>query len=1067
MSVLVIASTLISIDVASAQTYNVLHTFPSCSSNAGLFSALVEGADHHFYGTTNVADGIGGTIYKISPTGDVTVLHTFVGAPTDGSNPTASLVLAGDGNFYGTTAAGGSSDGGTLFRMTPGGVVTIVHMFAGGSADGWNPSTLIQATDGNLYGITASGGAHNAGTAFRITVAGELALLYSFAGGSADGSNPTTLIEAADGTFYGMTSGGGATDNGTVFRMTSSGTVTFLFGSFPGVMQSGSSFFGSRPGGDLVQGSDGNFYGTIHDVSSPFASVGTVFKITPDGTFTNLVNLPGQQASPLIQATDGNMYGVAFNGYSQMNETLPERRFFRLTPGGVLSILHYATETGCISPSSAMTQGTDGKLYGTTGAGVVYRLGVPPTVSPMNAGTIIGRTVRFTAHTLAGPEASFQWQVWVTGATEFTNIVDGGPYSGATTATLSVTPAVAEPNRFTLRAIVTGASGSESTDFATLAIRNPGVVADLNGDGRTELLVFRPGATINWLARSPAGAYGTRFSGSWGLYGDVPVAGDYDADGVMDFAVYRPANSTWYVSKSSDPMVPIILQWGMTGDLPVPGDYDGDGQTDVAVFRPSTGVWFVTTSSSNYTALITYALGEGTDVPVPSDYDGDGKTDVAVYRPSTHMWFIRNSGSDTALSRQWGLDGDTPVPGDYDGDRRSDIAVYRPNFGVWAILLSTTNYSTSLEKQWGIVNDIPVPGDYDADARIDPAVFRPSNATWYILRSSANYSTSQTRQFGESGDVPVPNATVAHALAAAASGPSTSTQTNRARLSDFDRDGTADLTVYPPSIGFWNMRFSSVHYAASGSVQWGLSGDRPVPADYDGDGTTDVAVYRPHSGTWYVMRSSTSFSTSMVRQWGLAGDVPAPADYDGDGKTDPAVYRPANGVWYILKSSTNYAAWLEVQWGLSDDVPVPGDYDGDALTDLAVYRPSTGEWFIKHSRTGYTTSVSYQWGLPGDSVVPGEYDGDGRTDLAVFRPSTGQWFVKYSRTGYGTSSVFQWGLSGDVPVPSDFDSDGKTDYAVWRPSTGEWYLMKSSSNNTSYDQLQWGLSADIPTLKHP
>ena len=170
------------------------------------------------------------------------------------------------------------------------------------------------------------------------------------------------------------------------------------------------------------------------------------------------------------------------------------------------------------------------------------------------------------------------------------------------------------------------------------------------------------------------------------------MPGDYDGDGRMDIAVYRPFGALVHSEVDYQLHCQRDVSMGTPGDIPVPGDDDGDGSTDVAVYRPSNGTWHILQSNSGFTAGAGYVWGAAADVPVPGDYDGDGKTDIAVYRPSTAHWFILKSTTGfTAWSTyQWGSTGDIVVPADYDGDRKTDVAVYRPSNGTRYILLSST-----------------------------------------------------------------------------------------------------------------------------------------------------------------------------------------------------------------------------------------------------------------------------------------------------------------------------------------------------------------------------------------
>jgi hypothetical protein len=263
--------------------------------------------------------------------------------------------------------------------------------------------------------------------------------------------------------------------------------------------------------------------------------------------------------------------------------------------------------------------------------------------------------------------------------------------------------------------------------------------------------------------------------------------------------------------------------------------------------------------------------------------------------------------------------------------------------------------------------------------------------------------------------------------------------------SDFDGDGSSDLSVFRPSAGKWYVDKSS---GGSSTVAWGNATDIPVPGDYDGDGTTDVAVYRPSSGKWLIQDSGGGTQTVA---WGNATDIPVPGDYNGDGKTDVAVYRPSSGKWLIEDSG---GGTQTIAWGNATDIPVPGDYNGDGKTDVAVYRPSSGKWLIQDSGGGTQTIA---WGNATDIPVPGDYDSDGKTDIAVFRPSSGKWLI--DKSAGGTQTV-AFGAASDIPVPGDYNGDGKTDIAVFRASSGKWYVNGGATTS-------WGTHGDIPAEVPP
>ncbi len=323
---------------------------------------------------------------------------------TDGAVPYAALIQATDGNFYGTTPTGGAnltdcgSEGcGTVFKITPAGKLTRLYSFCSqqNCTDGSQPvAGLLQATDGNFYGTTYSGGANDVqpctggcGTIFKITPAGTLTTLYSFCSltNCADGAVPLgTLIQATDGNFYGTTSGGGANSepfDGTVFKINPAGNLTTLY-SFCSLTNCAD---GANPFAGVVQATDGNFYGTTQyggTINACNGPCGTVFTITSGGSLTTLHSFDGTDGNypvaGVIQASGGTFYGTTPGGRGTCCGTI-----FAITSGGTFSLLHTFKGTDGDGPDAKVIQATDGKFYGTTVAGGAHRYG---TVYKITAG---------------------------------------------------------------------------------------------------------------------------------------------------------------------------------------------------------------------------------------------------------------------------------------------------------------------------------------------------------------------------------------------------------------------------------------------------------------------------------------------------------------------------------------------------------------------------------------------------------------------------------------------------------------------------------------------------------
>jgi uncharacterized repeat protein (TIGR03803 family) len=410
-------------------------------------AGLVRATDGNFYGTTSSGGATNlGTVFQLTASGTLNTLISF--AMTNGASPLTELVQGADSKLYGTTYGGGTYTFGTVFSVTTSGVLTNLVSFDG-YTNGLPKGSLVRGTDGWFYGTTAIGGTNSLlGTAFRISTNGVLQQVCSF---GADGASPYAgMVQGADGYLYGTTFSGGTYGHGTVFKLATNGTLLTLH-PFAG----GSD--GDSPYAPLVQATDGNFYGTTQYGGTN--AYGTVFRVSSSGAFSTLASFANTNgAHPqagLIEGTDGCLYGMTAEGEVFTNQiTTGCGTIFKVATNGVLTSLFSFDGTNGASPRAGLLQVSYGTFCGTTyGSGLkgssvtygtIFRITISAPPRPIfQSITRAGNSLVLTWSTVPGA----QYQLESIGDLSQTNWSNSGSLLTADGAFLSATNSIGPAQR--------------------------------------------------------------------------------------------------------------------------------------------------------------------------------------------------------------------------------------------------------------------------------------------------------------------------------------------------------------------------------------------------------------------------------------------------------------------------------------------------------------------------------------------------------------------------------------------------------------------------------------------
>jgi uncharacterized repeat protein (TIGR03803 family) len=437
-----------------AQTFTTLGNFVGFNGTAPFFGNMVQARNGNYYGATTWGGANGlGAIFELISTGKLNSISTysFCSLPgcADGAYPEQAPILSSDGNLYGVTVGGGSSNaGGTIYKMTVSGKLTTLYSFCQTlpCSDGFGPTGLMLASNKNFYGVTGNGGAYNVGTFFEITSTGEFRVLHSFCNqpGCTTGSGPAASpIEAINGNFYGTTESGGFHGGGVVYEITPGGSYKALYN----FCSQANCADGNHPEASLVQDANGNLYGTT--IYGGAYGNGAVFEITPSDQFIVLHSFSGNGTdgefpqSSVTLANDGNLYGTTTNGNDNFGN------IYQISPDGTYTSFNPFCNTSVCSGYDAaygLLQGTDGVFYGATadggthGGGVVYSFSnnLTPLAKTVPVAGKVGTRVIILGNGLTGATSVTFNGVPATFTVNANTYITATVPAGATTGTVSV-----------------------------------------------------------------------------------------------------------------------------------------------------------------------------------------------------------------------------------------------------------------------------------------------------------------------------------------------------------------------------------------------------------------------------------------------------------------------------------------------------------------------------------------------------------------------------------------------------------------------------------------------------